>query len=88
MSTLSTNKRLKTALGGFVAFTGFIVLIIVIISATNIADIKTVLQNNILIGAAAFLGMLDILCGLLLFFNEKNLKLFTPKKKKTDDNIQ
>jgi len=68
---ISTNKRLKTALGGFVAFTGFIVLIIVIISATDTADIKSVFQNNFLIGAAAFLGFLDILCGLLLFLNEK-----------------
>ncbi len=88
LSTLSTNKRLKTALGGFVAFTGFIVLIIVIMSSTDSVDIKSVFQNKVLIGAAAFLGVLDIFCGLLLFFREKNFKLFTPKKKKTSDNIQ
>ena len=89
LSAMSTNKRLKTALGGFVSFTGFIILVIVILTATGAADMKSVFQNGVMIGATAVLGFLDIFCGILLVFREKKLKdLFASQKKKTDNNVK
>jgi hypothetical protein len=90
LSTLSTNKRLKTALGGFVSFTGFIILVIVILTSIGAADMKSVFQSGVMIGAVAFLGFLDIFCGVLLFVKEeKKLKeLFAPQKKKTDKDVK
>ncbi len=89
LSTLSTNKRLKTALGGFVSFTGFIILVIVILTSTGAADMKNIFQSGVMIGAVAFLGFLDVFCGILLVFREKRLKdLFASQKKKTDKDIE
>jgi formate hydrogenlyase subunit 3/multisubunit Na+/H+ antiporter MnhD subunit len=89
LSALSTNQRLKTALGGFVSFTGFIILVIVILTATGAADMKNVFQNGVMVGAVAFLGFIDVFCGVLLVFREKRLKnLFASQKKKTSDDIK
>jgi hypothetical protein len=89
LSALSTNKRLKTTLGGFVSFTGFIILVIVILTATGAADMKSVFQNGITVGAVGVLGFLDVFCGILLVFREKKLKnLFASQKKKTDNNVK
>ena len=89
MSTLSTNKRLKTALGGFVSFTGFIILAIVILTSTNAADMKSIFQNEVMVGAIAFLGLLDVLCGVFLVSKDKTLKkLFTSKKNKTNEDVK
>jgi hypothetical protein len=88
LSTLSTNQRLKIALGGFISFTGLIILVAVVLSATGATDLQSALQTNVLIGAVALLGVLDVLCGLLLFFREKRLKdLFAPHEKKPDDDV-
>jgi hypothetical protein len=79
---------LKIALGGFVSFTGFIILVIVILSATGAADMQGVLPNDAMVNLVAFLGFLDVLCGLLLVFSEKRIKwLFTSQKKKPDDYV-
>ncbi len=89
LSALSTNQRLKTALGGFVSFTGFIILVIVILTASGAADMKSVFQNGVMVGAVAFLGFLDVFCGVLLVFKEKRLQnLFASQKKKTDDDVK
>ena len=88
MSTLSTSQRLKIALGGFVSFTGFIILVAVILTATGAANMESVFQNELMVGAVAFLGFMDVFCGLLLFFREKRIGwLFTSHKKKTDDDV-
>jgi hypothetical protein len=90
LSTLSTSKRLKIALGGFVSFTGFIILVITILSATTAADVQSVLPNGAMVNLVAFLGFLDVLCGLLLVFSEKRIRirrLFTSQKKKTDNYV-
>jgi hypothetical protein len=89
LPALSTNKRLITALGGFVSFTGFLILVIVILTATGAADMKSVFQNGVMIGAVAFLGFLDVFCGVLLIFREKRLKnLFASQKKKTNNDVK
>jgi hypothetical protein len=89
LSNLSNNQRLRTALGGFVSFTGFLVLVIAILAGTGTVDVESVFQSGVMVGAVAFLGLLDLLCGVLLVFREKSLKeLFAPKKKKTDNDIK
>jgi uncharacterized membrane protein len=89
LSTLSTNQRLKTALGGFISFTGFIILAIVILTSTNAVDIKSIFQNEVMVGAVAFLGLLDVLCGVFLISREKTLKeLFSSQKNKTNEDVK
>ncbi len=89
LSTLSTSDRLKIALGGFVSFTGFIVLLIVVLTSTGAVDMNSVFQNQVMVAAVAFLGVVDVLCGVLLVFREKRLKwLIAPKKKEANNNVQ
>ena len=89
LSTLSTNQRLRIALGGFVSFAGFLVLVIAILVATGSVEIQSVFQSGVMVGAVAFLGFLDVFCGFFLVFREKSLKeLFASEKKKTDNNIE
>lgn len=87
MSALSTRQRLKTALGGFVFFTGLTILVAVILTATGRADMESVFQNEVMVGAVAFLGFLDVFCGLLLVFAERRIRLFTSQKKKPNDHV-
>ena len=89
MSTLSTTKRLKIALGGFVSFTGFIILILVVLAGTGAADLSAIFQNEFLMTAILSLGFLDIFCGILLFFTDTRLKfLFASQKKKPDNDVE
>jgi hypothetical protein len=70
---------LKTALGGFVSFTGFTVLVVVVLTSSGAADMKSVFQNGVMIGTVAVLGFLDVFCGFILFLREKKLRdLFSP----------
>jgi hypothetical protein len=89
LSVLSTTKRLRIALGGFLSFTGFIILIMVIFTETGAADMQAVLQNGVMVGAVAILGLLDVLCGLMLFYREKRLKdLIASQKRKPRDDVE
>ena len=88
MSAISTSKRLKTALGGFVSFTGFIILVAVILTATGATDLATVFQSQVMLGAVAFIGVLDLFYGFLLVFQELRLKgLVSSHKKQPDDDV-
>jgi hypothetical protein len=88
LSTLSTSDRLKIAFGGFTSFTGFVILVMVILSATGAADIRIVLQNDFLVAMILFVGCLDLVCGLLLIFRERKIKwLFTPHQKQPNHNV-
>jgi hypothetical protein len=60
------KQRLKIALGGFVSFVGFILLIFVFLTTTKAANLESVMQNE-LIAVAVVVGVLDILCGFILF---------------------
>ena len=85
---ISTSKRLKIALGGFVSFAGFVILVAVALTATGATDIGSVLQNEVIVGTVAFIGFLDIFCGLILVLREKRLAwLFAPHKKKPSDDV-
>jgi hypothetical protein len=42
-----------------------------------------------MVGAIAFLGLLDVLCGVFLVSREKTLKeLFTSQKNKTNEDVK
>jgi hypothetical protein len=70
-------------------FTGFIILVMVIFTATGAADMQAVLQNGVMVGAVAILGLLDVFCGLMLFFREKRLKdLLASQKHKPRDDVE
>lgn len=65
------GQRLKIALGGFISFTGLIILVIVFLVASNAVDINYIIQNEVIIGAIALVGIIDVVCGLFLIFKEK-----------------
>jgi len=79
---------LKTALGGFVSFTGFVILVTMILTATGAVDIGSVFQNEVIVGIVTFIGFLDVFCGLILVLREKSPDwLFAPHKKKPSDDV-
>jgi len=61
------KQRLKIALGGFVSFVGFMLLIFAFLTTTRTANLESVVQNEFIVAVAAIVGILDIICGFLLF---------------------
>jgi hypothetical protein len=55
-----------------VAFAGLVILAIGVLIAIGAADFSSLLTNQFLLAAVAFMGFLDVFCGLLLAFNDKN----------------
>lgn len=86
MPTFSTTQRLKIALGGFLAFTGFVILLTAVLAIIGDVTVEKVFSGGIMFWALAFLSCLDIACGFLLL-REKRPSLFATQKKKTNDNI-
>ncbi len=61
----------------------------VFLSATGAADMNSVFQSQVMIGAAAFVGVLDMICGAFLVFRGKRLgRLIPTKKEKANGNIE
>ena len=85
MPVFSTNKRLKIALGGFVSFTGFLILVVVILTTTGTANLAVVFQSQMMVGAVAFIGLLDVFCGFLLVFQEARVKRLVSSHKQQPD---
>lgn len=67
MSQFTRKQRLKIALGGFISFTGFVVLIFTLLVVTKTIDVENVLRPELLVCVIAVVGTLDILAGILLF---------------------
>lgn len=89
MPTFSSAQRLRIALGGFVSFIGFLILIAVFLTATGAANIESVFQNEFLVTALGLVGIMDVFCGFILFFIDKqNFSLFAFHKKKTNDDVK
>ena len=61
------KQRLKIALGGFVSFVGFVLLILAFLTTTRTVNLESVMQNELIAAAAAIVGILDIVCGFILF---------------------
>ena len=67
MPYLPLTQQLKIAIGGFVFFTGLLLLILAFLTTTKTANLETIIPNDLLIAAAAVVGILDVVCGFLLF---------------------
>jgi uncharacterized membrane protein len=61
------KQRLKIALGGFASLVGFIVLVFALITTTKTVNLESVMKNELIVAAAVIVGILDIICGFLLF---------------------
>jgi uncharacterized membrane protein len=61
------KQRLKIALGGFVSFIGFMLLIFAVLTTTRTANLESIMQNGFIVAVAIIVGILDIICGFLLF---------------------
>lgn len=66
MPYYTRKQRLKIALGGFILFIGFIVLVLIVFVMTRTIDPENGLQPGLLIDFMMVIGVLDILAGILL----------------------
>jgi len=66
MPNFTPRQRFRIALGGFISFIGFIILVMAALVITETIDIENILQHNLLAGVMAIIGILDILAGVLL----------------------
>ena len=74
MPIFSMSQRLKIALGGFISFTGVIILICIVLALTNTANLSVVLQGVNLVFLITIVGVLDIVCGLILLLGKKEIR--------------
>ena len=61
------KQRLKIALGGFVSLVGFMILVFALLTTTRTINLESVVKNEFIVAVAAIVGILDIICGFLLF---------------------
>ena len=66
MPNFTPRQRFRIALGGFISFIGFIILVMAALVITETIDIENILQHNLLAGVMAIIGILDLLAGVLL----------------------
>jgi len=66
MRYFTGKQRLKIALGGFISFIGFIVLVLTVFVMTRTIDAENALQSGLLINFMVVIGVLDIVAGILL----------------------
>ena len=66
MPNFTPRQRFRIALGGFISFIGFIILVMAALVITETIDIENILQHNVLAGVMAIIGILDLLAGVLL----------------------
>ncbi len=87
MTVFSIGQRLKIALGGFLAFTGVIILAGTVLVATNGANLSYVFEGANGLIALSLAAALEIVGGLVLFLGSKKITLsFAGNEKKTDKN--
>jgi len=88
MPTFSKAQRLKIALGGFVSFTGFMMLLLAMLTATETGNPSSVFQNELVIAAVVAVGILDVVCGFLLYLKDREISFsFTSHKKKPHNDV-
>jgi Zn-dependent alcohol dehydrogenase len=86
MSTFSKAQRIKIALGGFVSFTGVIILGCAVLTATGTVDLASILQNELSVALVSIVGVLNVVCGLILILRDKEIVLsFAAHQKKTNN---
>jgi len=67
MSYFPLKQRLKIALGGFLSLTGFIILLLALLTTTGTVNLESVMKTEFIVAVAVIVGILDIICGFLLF---------------------
>ena len=67
MPYFSFRERVKIALGGFAFFAGLILVILAFLTTTGAANLESIIPNEVMVAAAAVVGILDVICGFLLF---------------------
>lgn len=88
MPAFSTRQRFMIALGGFVSFLGFIILVVVSFAMAGLIDLENILQAEFILMILLIVGILDILCGLVLLLKDrKKFFSFTADQKKPDDDV-
>jgi hypothetical protein len=70
MPYFSLKQRLKIAIGGFVFFTGLLLLIFTLLTTTKAVNLESVIPSQLIVAFAAVVGVLDIVCGFLLFLKK------------------
>lgn len=87
MAVFSISQRLKIALGGFLTFTGFVILIIAILLATDSANLSYIFEEANGVTALSVAATLEIVGGIILFLGSKKVTIsFTGNEKKTSKN--
>ncbi len=88
MPTFSKTQRLRIAIGGFVSFIGFLILIAALLTATGATNLETVFQNEFVVATIGIVGIADVFCGITLFLMDRQpFLLFASHKKETDDDV-
>ena len=67
MSYFPLKQRLKIALGGFLSLAGFIILLLALLTTTGTVNLENVVKTEFIVAVAVIVGILDIICGFLLF---------------------
>jgi len=66
-SSLSWIGRAIVALGGFILFTGFVMMALAILGAFGIVEVEVLMRNTFLLeGTMLTLGVLDVIAGIIL----------------------
>jgi len=66
MPYFTRKQRFKIALGGFMSFIGFAILVLTILVITKTVDVENILQPSLLVDVLVVIGVLDVLAGILL----------------------
>lgn len=61
------KQRLKIAIGGFISLVGFMILLFALLATTRTVNLESVMKNELIVAFAVIVGILDIICGFLLF---------------------
>ena len=67
MPYFSLKRRLKIAIGGFVFFIGLLLLILAVLTTTKAVNLESVMPDELMIAVVAVMGLMDVVCGFLLF---------------------
>ena len=60
-------------------------MVVVILTTTGTANLAVVFQSQMMVGAVAFIGLLDVFCGFLLVFQEARVKRLVSSHKQQPD---
>ena len=70
MSYFPLKQRLKIALGGFLSLAGFIILLLALLTTTGTVNLEGIVKTEFIVTVAVVFGVLDIICGFLLFWKK------------------